>query len=247
MAFQNRVAVVTGAAGGIGTALCKKLLENSVSVALTDYKLDLAEQTVNELGGASSKLHAYQLNVTDMASIRTAYQNILADFGKVDILVNNAGAWPGKPFTEMTEEEWLSVVDLNLNSVFRVSRVFVENMLQNGYGRIINLGSIAGEVGLPGRSHYSASKAGVIMLTKTLAMELAKRNITVNSVSPGMVAAKNCPLFETKTTWLERNCHPSEIARAIIFLADDDSSFITGVDFTVDGGRILGPRFADFP
>ena len=142
----------------------------------------------------------------------------------------------------MSEELWLKMIDLNLNGVFRVTKAFLPDMLKNKYGRIINLASIAGEVGLPAYSGYSASKAGVIILTKTLAMELAKKNITVNSVSPGMIG--DSP-DATKLTWLERWGLGSEVANALLFFASDDSGYITGVDCPVDGGRILGPRFAD--
>jgi 3-oxoacyl-[acyl-carrier protein] reductase len=119
-------------------------------------------------------------------------------------------------------------------------------MLEQQYGRIINLGSIAGEAGLPGYSDYAAAKAGVIMLTKTLAMELGKENITVNCVSPGLVSDIPGETRPHNGTWLGRNGERDEIAEAIVFLASDNTSFMTGVDLTVDGGRILGPRFADF-
>ena len=172
-------------------------------------------------------------------------QRILRDFGKVDILVNNAGRWPRLPFADITEEHWLKVIDINLNGTFRVTHAFIGSMVQNGYGRIINLGSIAGEVGLPGFSAYSAAKAGVIILTKTLAMEFAKKNITVNCVSPGMVTGDDGAPRPCQGTWVGRTGGRDEMARLITFLADDASGFITGADYTIDGGRILGPRFAD--
>lgn len=134
------------------------------------------------------------------------------------------------------------MIDLNLNGTFRVTRAFLPAMLREGYGRIINLGSIAGEVGLPRYCGYSVSKAGVIMMTKVLAMELAKKNITVNCVSPGMISEASRP---TNGTWIGRCGDGEEVARLLLFLASDDAGFITGVDYTVDGGRILGPRFAD--
>ena len=132
---------------------------------------------------------------------------------------------------------------MNLTSVFRVSQAFLPSMRKNGYGRIINLGSIAGEVGLPGFCAYAAAKGGVIMLTKTMAMELATCGITVNSVSPGMIVDVPGP---HNGTWLGRSGTGEDVARAIVFLASDDSGYITGTDFPVDGGRILGPKGSDW-
>jgi len=243
--FENRVVVVTGGAGNIGRAVCRRFLAEGAKVALTDRSVGLAEKAAAELGGNNVK--GYQIDITSMANIESAKEQILRDFGKVDILINNAGAWPAKPFDQLTEKEWLSVVDLNLNGTFRVTRVFYPLMKEHRYGRIVNLASIAGEVGLPGLIAYSASKGGVIMFTKTLAMEAAKFGITVNCISPGMVAPEGVNyLDKTKCTWIERRGTADEMAHAILFLAEEESAFITGVDCGVDGGRILGPRFADF-
>ena len=244
MGFNNRVAVVTGGAGGVGRVLCRQLLEKGVAVALADIsqeKADAALETIQCPG----KIKAYGMDICDMQSVKAASERILTDFGKVDILVNNAGAWPRLLFTDSTEEHWMKVIDINLNGTYRVTRAFIQAMLDNGYGRIINLGSIAGEVGLPKFCAYSAAKAGVIIMTKTLAMEFAKKNITVNCVSPGMINGDDGDPKPCPGTWLGRNGRRDEIARLITFLADDDSGYITGVDYTIDGGRILGPRFAD--
>ena len=167
---------------------------------------------------------------------------VTADFGKVDILVNNAGVWLPSLVSETSEEQWLRMIDINLNGTFRVTRAFLPSMLANGYGRILQLGSIAGEVGLPCYAGYSAAKAGVIMLTKVMAMELAKKNITVNCVSPGMIGDD---IKSTPCTWIGRTGLGEEVADLLLFLASDDASFITGVDYTIDGGRILGPHGND--
>ena len=244
MGFNNRVAVVTGGAGGIGRATCRMFLEKGVAVALTDITEEKATQAAEALKSLGN-IRGYEMNICDSASVKEASTRILNEFGKVDILINNAGSWPRTPFSDMDEASWLKVIDINLNGTFRVTRAFIESMCNNGYGRVINLGSIAGEVGLPRYSAYSASKAGVIMLTKTLAMEYAKMNITFNCVSPGMVSGTDGEPTPTKGTWLGRTGGRDEMARLIVFLADDDSGFITGADYTIDGGRILGPRFAD--
>ncbi len=245
MKFEHRVAVVTGGAGGIGRALCRKFVEQNVSVALADLSMEAAEHVAEGFRRAGGNVRAYEMNVEDPESVRKAGAAILNDFKRVDILVNNAGVWRQKRFIDLTEEDWVRIVNLNLNGTFRVTRTFLDSMLEHGYGRIINLGSIAGEVGLPGYCDYSASKGGVILMTKTLAMELAKKNITVNCVSPGMVCASDGEPSPTTGTWIGRSGRRSEIADLILFLASDDSGFITGVDYTIDGGRILGPRFSD--
>ena len=242
MKFEHRVAVVTGGAGRIGQALAEGFCEQGVAVALADLlpeKAELVAESLREKGGSC---RAYEMDVTKTESVRTAAERILSDFGRTDILVNNAGSWIPTLFSELTEEQWNRMIDLNLNGTFRVTRAFLPAMLREGYGRIINLGSIAGEVGLPRFCGYSVSKAGVIMMTRVLAMELAKKNITVNCVSPGMISEASRP---TNGTWIGRCGDGEEVARLLLFLASDDAGFITGVDYTVDGGRILGPRFAD--
>ena len=243
MKFENRTAVVTGGAGEIGKALCRKLCEQGVAVALTDLSPERAEEAASSIRREGIRIRAYEMNVESTGSVRSAAEKILADFGQVDILVNNAGVWCQSPFEATDEEKWTRTLNLNLTGTFRVTQAFLKQMMEHEYGRIINLGSIAGEVGLPGYCDYAAAKAGVIMMTKTLAMEMAKKNITVNCVSPGMVGPVR---RETKGTWIGRTGSGEEIANLIVFLASDDSSFITGGDYTIDGGRILGPRFCDF-
>ncbi len=242
MKFEHRVAVVTGGAGRIGQALAEGFCEQGVAVALADLSPGKAEFVAESLRQKGGVCRAYEMDVTKTESVRTAAERILSDFGRTDILVNNAGSWIPTLFSELTEEQWNRMIDLNLNGTFRVTRAFLPAMLREGYGRIINLGSIAGEVGLPRYCGYSVSKAGVIMMTKVLAMELAKKNITVNCVSPGMISEASRP---TNGTWIGRCGDGEEVARLLLFLASDDAGFITGVDYTVDGGRILGPRFAD--
>ena len=242
MKFEHRVAVVTGGAGRIGQALAEGFCEQGVAVALADLSPEKAELVAKSLREKGGTCRAYEMDVTKTESVRTAAERILSDFGRTDILVNNAGSWIPTLFSELTEAQWNRMIDLNLNGTFRVTRAFLPAMLREGYGRIINLGSIAGEVGLPRFCGYSVSKAGVIMMTRVLAMELAKKNITVNCVSPGMISEASRP---TNGTWIGRCGDGEEVARLLLFLASDDAGFITGVDYTVDGGRILGPRFAD--
>ena len=243
MKFEHRVAVITGAAGRIGRASAELFHEYGVALALADINAERLEPVVASLREKGANVRGYTVNVRDMESVKQFAAGVLADFGKVDILVNNAGVWKPSLLSETPYELWEEMIDLNLNGVFRVTNAFLPAMLNNGYGRIINLTSIAGEVGLPKYGAYSTSKAGVLIYSKTLAMELAKKNITVNCVSPGMIG--DTVQSPTKTTWLERTGLGKDIARNIVFLASDNASYITGVDHTVDGGRILGPRFSD--
>lgn len=243
MKFENRTAFITGAAGRIGRALAEEFGKHGVKLYLADINLSGLETLCTGLAKKGIEAHPVQLNVTDRNQIIETAQKVLSEAGKVDILVNNAGKWPNGSILDTGDAQWQEVIELNLTSVFRVSQAFLPSMRKNGYGRIINLGSIAGEVGLPGFCAYSAAKGGVIMLTKTMAMELATCGITVNSVSPGMIVDVPGP---HNGTWLRRTGTGDEIARPIVFLASDDSGYITGADLPVDGGRILGPKGADW-
>ena len=243
MTFANRVAVVTGGAGRIGRPLCEKLAAAGVAVAVVDINAEGAEAEAEKIRQTGGKARGYGMDIQSSENVRDASSRILSDFGRADILISNAGVWRRQLIEEMDEDFWNFHINLNLNGVFRITKAFLPGMLERGYGRIINLGSIAGEVGLPFYGAYATSKAGVIMFTKTLAMEVAKRGVTVNCISPGMIG--DSPSGPIKQTWIERWGTGPEVADLIMFLAADEASFITGVDYTIDGGRILGPRFAD--
>lgn len=241
MKFENRTAVITGAAGRIGRALAREFGRVGVRLYLTDIDRAALDELADELRRERLDARTLVMDVTDPEQIGDAAERILEESGGADILVNNAGQWPRGTLLATSDEAWCKIIELNLTSVFRVTKAFLPPMKERRYGRIVNLGSIAGEVGLPGFCAYSAGKAGVIGLTKTLAMELAQYSITVNSVSPGMIGDSPAP---NPGTWLGRGGTGDEVARAIVFLAADDSGYITGADLPVDGGRILGPRNA---
>ena len=243
MKFEQRTAFITGAGGRIGRALAHEFGKYGVKLYLADINLPSVEELCVSLKAEGVEAHPIHLDVTNPRQIAETAQSVLDEAGKVDILVNNAGKWPHQSILDTSDELWCSVIELNLTSVFRLSQAFIPSMRKNAFGRIINLGSIAGEVGLPGFIAYSAAKGGVITLTKTMAMELSTCGITVNCVSPGMIGDAQTP---NKGTWIGRSGTGDEVARAIVFLASDDSSYLTGVDFPVDGGRILGPKAADW-
>ena len=238
MLFRNRTAVITGAAGRIGRATSLALGKQGVKLYLADIKLDALQEFVKELAAENIDATAVMMDVTSLESIRNAAEEILRSAGKVDILVNNAGSWPQKSLIDTDDELWNFSLELNLSSVFRVTKAFLPSMLEQQYGRIINIGSIAGICGLPGYFAYSTCKAGVQMMTKVMAMELAKKGITVNSVSPGLISDE---VKETTGTWIGKTGTGADIARAIIYLASDNSSFVTGSDMAVDGARTAGP------
>ena len=238
MTFNNRTAVITGAAGRIGRATAEIFAKHGIKLFLTDINMEKLDEVAEQLKKINPDIYTVYMDVSDKESIEKASSEILSKADKVDILVNNAGAWPRSSALDCSDEDWQSVINLNLHSVFRLSKIFGEKMKAQQYGRIINLASIAGEVGLPGLCGYSTSKAAVLMLTKTMAMELAKSGVTVNAVSPGLIQDEK---RANPGTWIGRTGTGDEVANAIIFLAADESGYITGIDIPVDGGRTLGP------
>jgi len=247
--FDNRVALVTGAAGNIGFAVCRRLAAHGVRIAACDLSVEAVASRMGPLVAEGAEIRAYAMDVTSRDSVFSAVAAVKADFGKIDILVNNAGVWEHRDvqgrqrFEEMDPSEWKRLMEIDVDGVFHVTQAVLPELLKNGYGRIVNLTSIAGEAGLPGYADYATAKAGLITFTKTLAMENAKKGITVNCVSPGMVARGE--IKPTPGTWVGREGSADEMARAIVFLAADESGFITGVDIPVEGGRILGPHNCD--
>lgn len=241
--FSNRVAFVTGAAGNIGVALCRLLSAHGVSIAAADMSLETLSSRLACI--PNNTVRYYQVDIRDRDSINDAVSAAIKDFGHIDILFNNAGIWNHSDvkgvqrFEQMDYGQWTNLLRINLDGTMMCCQALLPHMIANGYGRIVNTASISGEVGLPGYADYAAAKAGVIMFSKTLAMENAAYGITVNCVSPGMVAVGEPQ--PTDTTWIGRRGSAEEMARAMVFLAADESGFITGVDLPVEGGRTLGP------
>jgi len=242
--LKGRVAVVTGGARGIGHAIVERMLRSGASVSVWDVdalKLEEAHASLGKLGQAV----CLSVDVTADAQVQEATRTTLAEFGRLDILVNNAGVTGGNaPAWELDPTVWRRVIDVNLVAPFLTCRAVIPIMLQGGYGRIVNVASIAGKEGNPNTSHYSASKAGLIGLTKSLGKELATKNVLVNCVTPA--AAKTDIFSQMKPEHIEymrskipmgRFAEPDEIAAAVCWLASDDCSFTTGAVFDVSGGR----------
>lgn len=252
MNLQDKIAVVTGAGGAIGGAICLRLAEEGATVAATDRSAELAEKTVRKIAAAGGRAFAVALDVTVTRSVRSAVEEILERCGRIDILVNNAGGSAAlrkalTEFKDAEEEIWQWVIDLNLCGTMRCVQAVLPGMIERRSGKIINISSIAAEVGIVQRSDYSAAKAGIIGFTKALALEVGKSNINVNCVSPGLIA--RYPAGEepevmppSEGTYLNRQGRPSELAAMVAFLASEEAAFITGANYMVDGGRVLGPK-----
>ena len=242
--LAGRVAVVTGGARGLGYSIAERLLQSGASVSLWD--LDTAKLTdAGDRLLAQGVVATATLDLTESASVEASTDATVARFGKIDILINNAGITGGNaPTWEIDPVAWRRVIDVNLVGSFLTARAIVPVMLRHGYGRIVNIASVAGKEGNPNASHYSASKAGLIGLTKSLGKELAMRGILVNCVTP---AAANTDLFAQMTPQhieymrskipMDRFVEPKEVAAMVCWLASEECSFSTGGVFDISGGR----------
>jgi 3-oxoacyl-[acyl-carrier protein] reductase len=242
--LAGRTAVITGGARGIGHAVARRALESGAQVALWDIDGERLQRTLAELEPAG-KVSAVVVELTDEASVDSAVQKTLAAHGRIDVLVNNAGITGGNGTTwELAPEVWRRVIDVNLIGPYLTCRAVVPHMLKAGYGRIVNIASVAGKEGNPNASHYSASKAGLIGLTKSLGKELATKNILVNAVTP---AAARTEIFDSMSQQhidymlskipMNRFLLPEEAASLILWLASEDCAFSTGAVFDLSGGR----------
>jgi 3-oxoacyl-[acyl-carrier protein] reductase len=242
--LDNKVAIVTGASRGIGKAIAITLAGYGAKVVVNYCgSKEKAEQVVEEIKGNGGSALAYQADVADMEAVKTMFSDIVKEYGCVDILVNNAGITRDNLILKMTEEEFDSVIDTNLKGVFNCLKHSSRLMLKQKSGRIINISSISGVIGNPGQVNYSAAKAGVIGMTKSLAKELGSRGITVNAIAPGyintdMTAVLKDELKEkvTELIPLKRLGEVNDIAETVAFIASDKAAYITGQTIQVDGG-----------
>ena len=242
--LSGRIAAVTGGAQGIGRAIVERFLDSGATVAIWDRDLDLARKTADALKGRG-RVVAIAVDVTQYADVERARDATLKDFGRIDILVNNAGiAGPNVTTWDYPLEAWRSVMSINLDGPFHCCKAVVPHMLKSGYGRIVNVASIAGKEGNPNASAYSAAKAGVIALTKSLGKELAGHDIAVNCVTP---AAARTAIFDQMSEQhiafmlskipRGRFVQVEEVAALIAWLASAENSFTTGGVFDISGGR----------
>lgn len=241
MQLKDSVALITGAAQGIGKEIAVTFAKAGAKVVITDINLELATQTANELNGLPLKM-----NVADPADVDAGIKEAKEKLGKIDILVNNAGITKDTLFIRMKKEDWDAVINVNLTGVFNVSKAVSILMMKQRSGKIINIASIVGEMGNVGQANYAASKAGVIGLTKTLARELAARGITVNAIAPGFIKTAMTDKIpeEVKQKMLAqiplgKLGLPEDVAAAALFLAGGAADYITGQVINVNGGMLM--------
>ena len=242
--MKDKVILVTGANRGIGLVIIQRLINDGYTVigtSRTDDGANIISQEINSNGGKGLKM-----DVTNQESINSAIKNIQDEYGALYGLVNNAGITNDNLLMRMTEEQWLSVIETNLTSIYRVTKSIVKDMMKAREGRIVNIGSIVGMMGNAGQSNYSASKSGLLGFTKSLARELSSRNINVNSISPGFIDTDMTKALSddqidnlSKNIPLGRIAESSEVSSVVSFLLSDDSSYITGENINVNGGLYM--------
>lgn len=244
--LNNKVAIVTGGSRGIGAAISKELAKNGVKVVINfNSRSELADKVVAEIKDIGSDAYAVQADVSKLADAQKLINETVNHFGKLDILVNNAGITRDRSFKKLSEEDWRTVIDVNLNSVYNTTSSALEHILESDAGRIINISSIIGQAGGFGQTNYAAAKAGMIGYTKSLALELAKSGVTVNAIAPGfidteMVQAIPENIREQIVAKVpkRRFGQPEEIARGVIYLCKD-GDYITGQQLNINGGLYM--------
>ena len=245
--LENKVAVITGASRGIGKAIAELLAQRGADVICADRLSDEAKATAAQIAASTGRrASGCLLDVADYQSAQTCIDNAISEFGKVDILVNNAGITRDNLLLRIDEKDWDAVLDVNLKGAFNCCKAVVRPMMKQRFGRIVNISSVVGLSGNAGQANYSASKAGLLGLTKSQAKELGSRNITVNAVAPGYITTALTDVLSdeyksaaVKSTPLGRLGTPEDIARAVAFLVSDDAEFITGQVLSVDGGMVM--------
>lgn len=243
----KKIAIVTGGGSGLGFAIAEKFIQNNITTIIVgrdEQKLKTAKEQLGE------NCFYKSCNLTDLSSIPALIENIITEFGQIDILVNNAGINMKKEFTEVTDEDFLSVINTNVVAVFAISREVVKHMLTKGLGSIINISSMAAQYGLPKVIAYSASKTAIDGMTRAMAVELSPKGIRVNAIAPGFIysamtdaALNSDPERKAKVfgrTPMGYMGQPTDIGEAALFLATEASKYITGVVLPVDGGNSIG-------
>ncbi len=241
--LNGKTALLTGASGGIGAAIAKALHDAGATIAISGTRIEALEKVKAEVG---KRVHILPCNLSKPEEVEKLIPSAEAAMGGLDILINNAGITKDGLAMRMKDEDWQSVIDVNLTSNFRLSRAAMRGMMKKRWGRIINITSIVGVTGNPGQANYVASKAGLIGLTKSLAQELGSRNVTVNCVAPGFIATPMTDVLNDKQKEgilsripAGRMGGPADIAAAVIYLASDEASYVTGQTLHVNGGMAM--------
>lgn len=243
--LAGKIALITGAARGIGQAIAVKLAGEGADVALCDLEKDWLAETAGLITKLGRRAECYAVNVSDAASVQNTVAQIEKDFGKIDVLINNAGITRDTVIIRMSEQDWDQVLAVNLKGTFLFTKAVSRPMMKARTGTIVNIASIIGLIGNAGQCNYAASKAGVIALTKSVAKELASRNIRANAVAPGFIQTKMTEKLpeEIRAKMLEniplaRFGDPADVANVVLFLASDASAYVTGQVISVCGGMV---------
>ncbi len=244
--FTGKVALITGASKGIGRAIAAHFAQLGADVAFTYLSsVEKGQALETELAAHGAKVKGYRSDASDYAQAEKLIEDVLADFGKLDILVNNAGITQDGLLMRMSEQQWDQVMNVNLKSVFNLTKAATKPMMRAKAGSIINMTSVVGIKGNAGQANYAASKAGIIGFTKSVALELGSRNIRCNAIAPGFIETEMTDALDPKQVdeWrkaipLKRGGRPEDVAKATAFLASDDSAYITGQVLQVDGGML---------
>jgi 3-oxoacyl-[acyl-carrier protein] reductase len=246
MELKGKVALVTGGGQGIGQVIGNHLARIGAHVVFGDINLKNAEKSAKEVSASGGKASAILLNVTDPENVKVAFDSIKSEFKSLDILINNAGITKDGLFVRMKEDDWDSVLAVNLKGSFLCGQQAAKHMMKQRQGAIVNIASIVGVMGNAGQANYSSSKAGLIGLTKTMARELAPRNITVNAIAPGFIDTEMTRVLDEKIKDklieqipLSRLGLPEDIAHSVVFLVSSSSSYITGQVLNVNGGMLM--------
>lgn len=241
--MENKVAIITGGLQGIGKCCALKLAKAGYSIAINDIREEAdAQASLKDISDLGVKTFYVKANVTDPDQAEEFVKKVVDEFGRIDVLVNNAGITKDNLFIRMSKQDWDAVININLTGVFNVTKPVVKVMMKQRIGSIVNMASVVGVMGNAGQANYSASKAGLIGLTKTLAKELASRNIRVNAVAPGFIETAMTEKLDTEKLVavipLARQGKPEEVAETVLFLATQ-ASYITGQVLNVDGGLVM--------
>jgi len=247
MSLTGRIALVTGASQGIGRGCALALAQTGATVALAARNTEKLAAVAAEITAAGGKAEAFPLDISSEDSIKSCAKSIIEKLGKIDILVNNAGITKDGLMLRMKLADWNDVLATNLTGAFLLTQAVTSSMMKGRWGRVINITSVVGETGQAGQANYAASKAGLIGLTKSLARELASRNITVNAVAPGYIETAMTAVLEEKQRAamatqipLARAGTDKDIAAAVAFLASEEAAYITGHTLDVNGGMYMG-------